>query len=710
MRRFSIITASLMLALPGTALCANGDLSEREFFEDLPVVLSASRLAQSPLDAPAPVTVIDRETIRDAGFTEIHELFRLVPGFLVADWPDGSPVVVNQGLGDAYSRRLLVLIDGRAVYDPFRGGVDWQDLPLRVDDIERIEVVRSPNPASYGANAFQGVINIFTRRPLGDDETEVVLRAGQRGIGEAYASASRGDGAFGWRLSASSREATNYRDRGVPLQENREGIRRQMLNAQLRWNPRGDEEWNLNFGFSDGRNLIGQSSSDANPVRANDSDSLFVQAGWKRFYAADSEVSLRYYHYGRGLQDRFRVFAADPSLAPVPALTVDLGYRVYRDDIEFQQIHAWSDALKLIWGTGLRRDQAESAGMLAGRGKEGGWQWQAFGTLDWGFARDWRMQLGGMLEKHYNTDRLFSPRLALNYRLSPAQSLRFSMGRGYRAPTIFETRAREMVTYAGGIADVLHYAYRDLEPESVRYIELGYIGQVQPLGLSLDARVFANRYRNYIDDQSCILDAESQDSHLGVQCGFPEPAGYERPLGYAGKPWYNSVLPFGSASRYGHYKAFYFFNAGELKVAGGDLSIDWSSRLLGRFRLTHARTRISASGVGADLTVNPAALTRDTDVELSAPRSSTSLLWSKRLPLGFNASLGIYRVGAMKWPNDGDWQPAYRRVDLRLGKTLGLFGNRDELSITVQNLDSEHTEFDDYLVEKRVFLTYRALW
>jgi hypothetical protein len=64
----------------------------------------------------------------------------------------------------------------------------------------------------------------------------------------------------------------------------------------------------------------------------------------------------------------------------------------------------------------------------------------------------------------------------------------------------------------------------------------------------------------------------------------------------------------------------------------------------------------------------------------------------------------------MKWPNDGDWQPAYRRVDLRLGKTLGLFGNRDELSLTMQNLDSEHTEFDDYLVEKRVFLTYRALW
>lgn len=710
MRRLAPVPAVLILAWSGAVRCADGGLSERAFFEDLPIVLSASRLAQSPLDAPAPVTVIDRETIRASGFVEIHDLFRLVPGFLVADWPEGSPVVVNQGLGDAYSRRLLVLVDGRAVYDPFRGGVDWQDLPLRVDDIERIEVVRSPNPASYGANAFQGVINIFTRRPLGDEETEVALRAGRRGVGEAYASASRGDGAFGWRLSASSREATNYRDLGVPLQEGREDIRRHLLNAQLRWNPRGDEERDLNFGFTDGRNLVGQSGSGQNPPRGNDSASLFVQAGWKRFYAADSEVALRYYHYGRSLRDRFRVFAADPALAPVPSLTVDLGYRVRRDDVEFQQTHAWSDALRLIWGAGLRHDRAEADGLLAGRGREGGWQWQTFGTLDWGFARNWRMQAGGMLEKHYNTGRLFSPRLALNYRLSAAQSLRFSLGRGYRAPTIFESRAREMVTYAGGIADVAHYAYRDLEPESVRYVELGYLGQWRPLGLSLDARVFANRYRDYIDDQSCILDAESRDLGLGVNCGFPAPAGYGRPPGYDGKPWFNDGLPFGALPRYGHFKAFYFFNAGALRVVGGDISLDWNSAPLGRFRLTHAYTRIAASGVGADTTLDPDAVTRDADVELSAPRRGTSLLWSRRLPLGFDASLGVYRVGAMKWPNDGDWQPAYRRVDLRLGKTLGLFGNRDELSLTVQNLDAEHTEFDDYLVERRAFLTYRALW
>lgn len=700
-----------MLAPVGAAFAATGDLSEREFLEDLPVVLSASRLAQPPLAASASVTVIDRATIRASGFIEIHDLFRLVPGFLVADWPNGSPIVVNQGLGDAFSRRLLVLVDGRAVYDPLRGGVDWQDLPLRAEDIERIEVVRSPNPASYGANAFQGVINIFTRRPLGADENEVVLRAGRHGIADVQASVGRGDGALDWRIAASSCAATNYRDLGLPLQSNREEIRRNVLNGQFKRVIDQNQEVSLHLGVSDGRDLIGQHGSTSNPLRVSDSDSLFVQAGWKRFYAADSELSLNYYHYGRTVRDRYQVFASNPALAPVPALTVDEGYTVGRDDLEFQQIHAWSDALKLIWGAGLRHDRAASAGMLTGLGSVGGWQWQVFGTLDWQVARDWSAQFGGMLEKHYNTGRLFSPRLAFNHRLSPAQSLRLSLGRGYRAPTIFEARAREMVAYSGGIADVAHYAYRDLEPESVRYFEFGYLGHVRPLGLSVDARVFANRYSNYIDEQSCVLDQESPDSvRLGVRCGFPAPAGYERPLGFDGKSWVNDALPFGTLPRYGHYKAFYFFNAGTLRVVGGDLSLDWTSPDWGRWRLTQAYTRIAASGVGADVSLNPTAVTQDVDVELSAPRHATSLLWSKRLPFGFNASVGLYRVGTMKWPNGGDWQPAYRRADLRLGKPLGLFGKHDELALTVQNFNGGHNEFSDYLVERRAFLSYRAAW
>lgn len=702
------LCAGVYLALLAHPSVAGADaVVEGDFLAEIPFVLTASRISQSPLDAPAPVTLIDRDTILNSGFTEIHDIFRLVPGFLVADWPKGSPVVVNQGLGEAKSRRLLVLLDGRALYDPYKGGVDWQELPLRLEDIERIEVVRGPNPASYGANAFQGVINIITRVPLGENEQGLLLRAGRRDIGELYAFMTRGQDDLNWRISASAREATNFRDVGRKDEYN-EAIQRQVFNGQLNKSLRGNEELSFRLGVSNGENDIGKQTDPSEPLRSANVRDMFFDVGWKRFYAENSEVSVRFYHYDRKERDSFDVFPRNPALAPVASLRIRNDVDVRRDDIEFQQIHAFSGSLKGLWGAGLRNDAAESSGGLYGLGSVGGWQGQVFGNLDWEAGPNWLLHAGGMVEKHYNTDTLFSPRLALNFRISSEQSLRFSVGRGYRAPTIFEQNAREMVTWSGGIADIVHYSSRELEPEKTDYAELGYVAHLQPQGLRIDARIYINKSSNFIDEQSCVLDADTKAVNdlvgggYGVNCAFSEPAGYERPLGYSGKSAFE-----GGPSRYGHFKAFYFYNAGNLRVRGGDIGLDWRHPNWGRFRVGHAVTRISASGLGHDVETNINNISKDVDAEMSAPQHASSLLWSKRFPGGLRLSLGGYWVGKMIWPNEGDDQPAYRRFDLQVGKVLKLLGKDDELSFTVQNFNSEHTEFrEEYLVERRAFLTY----
>jgi iron complex outermembrane receptor protein len=356
----------------GLALAEPQAVSESEYLAEIPLVLTASRILQSPLDAPAPVTVIDRQTILDSGFSEIHDIFRLVPGFLVADSPSGSPIVVNQGMGDAHSRRLLILLDGRAFFNPFQGGVDWQDLPLRLEDIERIEVVRGPNPASYGANAFQGVINIITRIPLGEKEQGLVLRAGQSDFGDLYAFMVRGEGDTNWRISASARNATNFRDLGLPQQAANEAIQRQSINAQLTKTLQRDEEISFRLGIGNGKNEIGQIADASDPPREAEVDEAFFDIGWKRFYAENSEVSLRYYHYGRKERDQFSVFPGNPALAPVASLSILNNLDVRRDDIEFQQIHAWTNTLTGLWGVGVRNDAAESPNALFGMGSVGG--------------------------------------------------------------------------------------------------------------------------------------------------------------------------------------------------------------------------------------------------------------------------------------------------------------------------------------------------
>jgi iron complex outermembrane receptor protein len=126
-------------------------------------VTSVSKKAQRLSSTAASVFVIGAEDIRRSGITILPELFRLAPGVQVARLSSGSWAVGIRGFNDEYSDKLLVLVDGRSVYNVFYTGVFWDTLNLAVDDIERIEVIRGPGAAMWGTNAVNGVINIITK-------------------------------------------------------------------------------------------------------------------------------------------------------------------------------------------------------------------------------------------------------------------------------------------------------------------------------------------------------------------------------------------------------------------------------------------------------------------------------------------------------------------------------------------------------------------
>ena len=158
------------------------NLSEDDYIGDVPTVLTVSRLAQSKEDSPSAVTVIDSETIRASGIVDIPELFRLVPGFYVGKSAgfifNSNHAVSYHGMASAYPGAMQVLINGRSVYSPLYGGVQWSELPITVDDIDRIEITRGPNAASYGANSFLGVISIITKDALDASGSSVRLTHG----------------------------------------------------------------------------------------------------------------------------------------------------------------------------------------------------------------------------------------------------------------------------------------------------------------------------------------------------------------------------------------------------------------------------------------------------------------------------------------------------------------------------------------------------
>ena len=164
-------------------------------------VVTASRKAQAVSDTPAAAFVITAEDIRRSGATTIPDLLRMVPGVQVAQIAAGRWAVTVRGFNGRFANALLVQLDGRTLYSPLFSGVMWeaQDVPLEI--IDRIEVIRGPGAAMWGANAMNGVINIITKNARRTQGAELDAAAGSwdRAIGGARYGGALDDSTY-WRV------------------------------------------------------------------------------------------------------------------------------------------------------------------------------------------------------------------------------------------------------------------------------------------------------------------------------------------------------------------------------------------------------------------------------------------------------------------------------------------------------------------------------
>jgi outer membrane receptor protein involved in Fe transport len=161
------VTAAVSLALVLAAAGAWAQEAEPPTLE--PVVVSVTRFEQRADEAPASVTVVGREDIRQSASQTVDDLLRQVPGFSLFRRTSsvvGHPTtqgVSLRGIGPSGTSRALVLVDGIPVNDPFGGWVYWNRMPML--GIDQIEVVRGGGSSVWGNYAVGGVINVLTRRP-----------------------------------------------------------------------------------------------------------------------------------------------------------------------------------------------------------------------------------------------------------------------------------------------------------------------------------------------------------------------------------------------------------------------------------------------------------------------------------------------------------------------------------------------------------------
>jgi outer membrane receptor protein involved in Fe transport len=143
-------------------------------------VSSASKKAEDSFKSPLSSTVITKAEIRSYGISSIEEALRLIPGMIVQEKTNGMYDVHIRGLNNipdnqmmlyTENSNILLMIDGRIAHNYATGNLNFDILPIGIEDIERIEVVRGANSALYGPNAVTGVINIITEKPGENSKT-----------------------------------------------------------------------------------------------------------------------------------------------------------------------------------------------------------------------------------------------------------------------------------------------------------------------------------------------------------------------------------------------------------------------------------------------------------------------------------------------------------------------------------------------------------
>src|SRR6187549_1458526 len=183
---------------------------------------SASKKEETLFDAPLSSYTITRSDIDKAGSTSIMEALRLAPGVIVREQTNGVYDIHIRGFDNIlrYSEDFtksnlstLVMIDNRPVFNHNLGGTFWEALPVDLNDVERIEIVRGPSAPLFGPNAVTGVINIITKR-VSEGKTMVSanVQMGSPATTIANASVGKNFGKFSTIVSGNFQKRDRFDD------------------------------------------------------------------------------------------------------------------------------------------------------------------------------------------------------------------------------------------------------------------------------------------------------------------------------------------------------------------------------------------------------------------------------------------------------------------------------------------------------------------
>lgn len=652
------------------------------FFEELPVVVSVSRLPQRYQDTPASVTVIDRRMIEASGAREIPDLLRLVSGFQVGHTQYLGPrsTVTYHGMSDAFARRMQVLVDGRSVYLPGTGGVDWYQLPLSMEDIERIEVVRGPNGVSYGANAFLGVINIITYHPDAVQGQNLNVANGGGGYKREFFRHAGRYGDLSYRLSLEHRRDHGFEDAYVESSDSLVALHdeKRIKNLSFRGDYRAgvNDFITLNLGSNINEVGDGQRGDALYPPHDNDSQRHSQQLKWKHIVSSSQEIELQLYHILSDLDARYEIAPLSELFAQPPALVealfghsdepivTDQSMRIARRDVEFQHRLRPLTGLQLVWGAELRDEVVEADGLL-GKSPADNRLYRLFLNGEWQFHPRWILNAGAMAEDNELTGTQVSPRIALNYRLSPEHSLRTAYTISYRTPSLLEEYGDYAARFIDGATlNQIWQSAGGLDAEQIHSTEIGLVGASADRRYSYDVRLFREHLRDLISTPTDL--------------DFPEP--------------YND--PTLCALHVGFCESVVFVNDGSADMDGIELQLKLQPTP--RFLLSLGYSYVDASGEMLKR-LNP---TSYRSIAQATPKDTSSLLIAQTWPGQWQTSLGLYHTGEMEYIG-GDKTDGVTTADIHIAKDFSWSSGQGKVALTINDILGRYYDFEEAVTPTR---------
>lgn len=412
----------------------------------------------------------------------------MVPGLDVAQINSNTWAISARGFNLQFANKLLVLIDGRDVYSPLFGGVNWDTEQVPLEDIERIEVIRGPGSAVWGINAVNGVINIITKKA---SDTQGVLLVAGGGTHEQGLGTAQYGGDIGGMVSY--RVFTNYLNDDHFLNAAGQGafdgwhllhsgfrIDTTKLSGKLH-----NESFTLLgdiYSGDEGSTLIHAIVSPPENVDVQRSANLWggnVQARWSHTFSDRSDVTLHFY---------FDRYAREGPESSETRNTLDS---------DFQDHLHLGKRNDLIWGAGYQNTADQTVGTIDQAfvpAAVAAHEFNAFAqdeiTLK---PRSVFLYLGVKAENAYYTGYDWEPGARVAWTVNDRHTLWAAITRANRAPSRRDTGLDAVVEVLPGPAEEVLLGNPGMESEHVWAYELGYRAQVSN-GLSVDVSGFFNVY------------------------------------------------------------------------------------------------------------------------------------------------------------------------------------------------------------------------